>query len=55
MFNMSADTALQQIRDKGYERPYRQRGLKIIRVGINFDTEARNVGEWKSETAEITG
>ena len=37
------------------ENPYRQRGLKIIRVSINFDTQARKVGEWKSETAWIPG
>ncbi len=43
----SADAALQQIRDKGYERKYRQSGKKIILMGINFDTEKRNIAEWK--------
>ncbi len=45
--SQSADAALQQIRDKGYERKYRQSGKKIILMGINFDTEKRNIAEWK--------
>ncbi len=47
--NQNADAALQQIRDKGYERKYRQSGKKIILTGINFDTEKRNIAEWKCE------
>ncbi len=47
--NQSPDAALQQIREKGYDHPYRRSGKKIILVGINFDTEARNVAGWKVE------
>ncbi len=46
---MSPDVALQQIREKGYDHPYRRSGKKIILVGIDFDTEARNVAGWKVE------
>ncbi len=47
--NQSADVGLKQIREKGYADRYRGRGGKIILMGINFDTEARNVGDWKVE------
>jgi hypothetical protein len=47
--NQSADAALAQIRDKGYAQAYQGLGKKIILLGINFDTEKRNVGEWKAE------
>jgi len=47
--NRSAQAAIDQIREKGYADRYRQRGKKIILMGISFDSEKRNVGEWKSE------
>ncbi|MDM8551790.1 ATP-binding protein [Desulfobacterales bacterium HSG2] len=46
--NQSAEVAIQQIRDKGYADPYKQSGKKIILMGINFDSEKRNVSEWES-------
>ncbi len=45
--NQSAQACIDQIREKGYADPYRQRGKKIILMGINFETEKRNVAEWK--------
>ncbi|MBF0102084.1 MAG: PD-(D/E)XK nuclease domain-containing protein, partial [Desulfobacterales bacterium] len=45
--NQNAETAIAQIRDKAYAQPYRQKGKKIILIGINFDTEKKNVTEWK--------
>ncbi len=48
--NQSADVALQQIKDKGYDQAYLQRGKKLILIGINFDTEQRNVAEWRVES-----
>ena len=50
----SAEAAIQQIRDKNYADPYRQSGKKIILMGIDFDTEKRNVGEWKTEDFQQT-
>jgi hypothetical protein len=47
--NQSADAALKQIRDKSYDLKYRQTGKKIIRMGINFETEKKNISEWKVE------
>jgi len=45
--NQSAKAAIRQIREKGYADPYKQSGKKIILMGINFDSEKRNVAEWK--------
>ena len=43
----SADAALAQIRDKGYAAPYAAARKPVYLVGMNFDSEKRNVGEWK--------
>ncbi|QTA81531.1 AAA ATPase-like domain-containing protein [Desulfonema limicola] len=47
--NQTAKAGIEQIRQKGYAEPYRQTGKKIILMGINFDTEKRNISEWKTE------
>ena len=47
--NQSVNTALAQIKDKCYAQAYRGLGKQIILLGINFDTQKRNVGEWKAE------
>ena len=47
--NQSADNALEQIRKKGYDRQFKHTEKKIIKMGINFDTDKRNIGEWKIE------
>ena len=48
--NQSATAALQQIRDKGYAEPYKQRGKRIILLGLNFSTEECNLAEWQVAT-----
>jgi hypothetical protein len=45
--NQSADTAIQQIQDKGYADMYRSSGKQISLIGINFSTEQKNLTEWK--------
>jgi len=45
--NQSADAALGQIRKKEYALKFRQTGKKIFLMGINFDSEKRNISEWK--------
>ncbi len=45
--NQSAEAGIAQIQKKGYDKPFRQGGKKIILMGINFDSEKRNVAEWK--------
>ncbi len=47
--NRSARDGIRQIREKGYADPYLQSGKRIILMGINFDTEKRNISEWKVE------
>ncbi len=48
--NQSATAAMKQIREKGYADMFRQTGKKIVLMGINFDSENRNVAEWLAET-----
>jgi len=45
--DQSAETGICQIREKGYDDKFKQSGKKIILMGINFDTEKRNVADWK--------
>ncbi|SLM27481.1 AAA-ATPase-like protein [Desulfamplus magnetovallimortis] len=47
--NQSADAAIKQIRDKGYAVPYLKTGKDIHLMGINFDSEKRNILDWKHE------
>ncbi len=46
--NQSAETGIKQIRNKGYDQKFKQSGKKIILMGIDFDSEKRNVAEWKA-------
>lgn len=45
--NQSAQAGINQIRAKNYAAPYKQSGKLLILMGINFDTEKRNITEWK--------
>ncbi len=45
--DQSAEAGICQIRAKGYDHKFKQSGKKIILMGINFDTEKRNVADWK--------
>lgn len=44
--NGSAQAALQQIEDKGYLIPYQVDKRKLIKVGVDFNHEERNIGEY---------
>ena len=49
-FKMStAQSALQQIRTKLYDLPYRHQGKPLLLLGIAFDRESRNIGDWTVE------
>jgi Protein of unknown function (DUF1703)./Predicted AAA-ATPase. len=41
-----AQAALQQIDEKGYLIPYTADGRKVFKIGVNFDAQERNLGEW---------
>ena len=48
----SAEAALAQIDSKGYAIPWTGRGKKVFKVGVNFDFEKKNIGEWVSVPIE---
>jgi len=43
----SADKALTQIEDKEYTLKYALHGKPITKVGVNFDSQKRQIGKWK--------
>jgi hypothetical protein len=48
----SADEAMEQIDKNDYLLPYKGCGKKQFKVGVNFDSGKRNIGEWKYEIIE---
>jgi len=47
--NQRAKVAIRQILDRGYAEKYRRSGKRITLIGINFDSEKRNIAEWEME------
>ena len=43
----SADEALEQIERNGYALPYAADPRKLYRIGVNFDSQSRNISDWK--------
>jgi hypothetical protein len=55
---VTAEEALRQIDSKGYLLPWRgigADGKKLVKVGVVFDAEKRNIGEWKAEGGNSGG
>ncbi len=48
-YDKSAAEALRQIDERGYARKYAMDGRPVIKVGLAFSQEERNITEWKSE------
>ena len=46
-YDKNADTALQQIEDKGYARPFSTDRRQLIKVGVNFSRQHRCIDDWK--------
>ena len=44
--NGAAEEALQQIDDKGYLVPYQLDGRKLVKVGVEFSKEERNISRF---------
>ena len=44
------DALEEQINSKGYAIPYEADHRKVVKVGINFDSTTRTIGDWKIET-----
>lgn len=47
--NGTAEEALQQINEKGYAAPFQADNRKVVKVGIEFSAEERNIGRWLVE------
>ena len=45
--NNTADAALQQIEDKGYDKAFAGDPRKIFKIGVSFSTENRRIEDWK--------
>lgn len=45
--DQSAIKAIEQIKMKGYADAFRQEGKALIGLGINFDSETKQVSDWK--------
>lgn len=44
--NKSPAEALAQIEEKGYAKPFEKDSRKVIKVGVEFSTETRNITNW---------
>jgi len=42
----TAEEALAQINDRNYTLPFEMTGQQIIRIGLNFSSQARNIERW---------
>lgn len=42
----TAEEALKQIDDKGYLIPYQADGREVIKIGVEFSAENRNINRW---------
>jgi hypothetical protein len=49
----SEQDALKQIKEKKYYQSYLSSGKEIILIGVGFDTENRNIGNYVTENLEI--
>ena len=49
-FDGTPDEALAQIESKNYAIPYQSDGRRIVKIGVNFDSATRTIGEWKIVT-----
>ena len=45
-YDGSAEEAIQQIDDKGYLIPYSADGKRLFKVGVNYDSNQRTIGNW---------
>ena len=48
--NGTAEEAMKQIDEKGYLIPYQKDHREIIKIGVEFSAETRNINRWLAET-----
>ena len=46
-FDGTPEEALAQIESKNYAIPFQSDGRRIVKIGVNFDSATRTIGEWK--------
>ena len=42
----SAEEALKQIEDRNYAAPFASDSRKVLKIGINFSAQSRNIDKW---------
>lgn len=53
--DFSPETALKQIEEKGYARPFQASGKAIVELGINFSSQTRTIDGWQvKESANVS-
>ena len=45
-YDGSAEDALKQIDEKGYLVPYSAEGKRLFKIGVNYDSNQRTIGDW---------
>ncbi len=45
-YDGSAEEAIKQIEDKSYLIPYSADGKRLVKVGVNYDSQQRTIGDW---------
>lgn len=45
-YDGSAEDAIRQIDEKGYMIPYSAEGKRLVKVGVNYDSKLRTIGNW---------
>ena len=45
--DQNADTALRQIEEKGYARPFADDSRQLYKIGINFSSETKRINDWR--------
>lgn len=45
-YDGSAQAAINQIEEKGYLVPYSADGRRLFKIGVNYDSEKRTLGDW---------
>ena len=46
-YDGTPDEALAQIESKQYALPFKADGRKVFKIGVNFDSATRTIGDWK--------
>ncbi|MBP3519652.1 MAG: ATP-binding protein [Parabacteroides sp.] len=47
--NGTAEEALRQINEKQYAQPFASDGRQVVKIGVNFSSETRNIEKWVVE------